>query len=191
MGTHGVTGVSEFVMGSNTFRVVSKAKCPVISIQKFTKKTGFKNILLPFRDKPHSRESVEYAIRIAEIYGASIHVLGISFDTSDEGIKKIKLEGEQIKQILEKRGVKNTLDIVKGNYLARLIFDYSKKKKADMLVIMSDLDEMSISEYVIGPVVQQLINHSPIPVLSIHPVFNPGTPEKWPANTSDWSFWGE
>ncbi|MGP8214461.1 MAG: universal stress protein [Bacteroidia bacterium] len=190
MGTHGVTGVSEFVMGSNTFRVVSNAQCPVISIQKSTKKAGFKNVLLPFRDKPHSRESVEYAMRIAEIYGAAIHVLGISFDPSDEGIRKIKLEGEQIRKILDKHGVKNSLEIVKGNYVARLILDYSKKKKADLLVIMADLDKMSISEYVIGPVVQQLINHSPIPVLSIRPVFNPAALEAGPANASDWSFWG-
>ena len=61
MGTHGVSGVREFVVGSNTFRVVSEAQCPVLSIQKHTKKAGFTEILLPFRDKSHSREKVEYA----------------------------------------------------------------------------------------------------------------------------------
>src|ERR1700739_8852 len=57
MGTHGISGMREFVIGSNTFRVVSEASCPVLSVQKTTLKTGFKHILLPFRDKAHSRES--------------------------------------------------------------------------------------------------------------------------------------
>ncbi|MGZ4117599.1 MAG: universal stress protein, partial [Bacteroidia bacterium] len=34
MGTHGVKGFREFIMGSNTFRVVNESQCPVLSIQK-------------------------------------------------------------------------------------------------------------------------------------------------------------
>ena len=185
MGTHGVEGVKEIAFGSNTFRVVSKASCPVLSVQKHTKKVGFKSILLPFRDKPHSRESVEYAIRIAEIYGATIHVLGICFDSSTHGMRRIILEGQQIKKILDKRGVKSSLDTVNGDYVSKVIYGFAKKKKADLLVIMADMDKMSISEFVIGPVVQQLINHSKIPVLSIHPAIN----AKALIGSGDWTFW--
>jgi nucleotide-binding universal stress UspA family protein len=191
MGMPDLADTNEGVIGSNTFKVVSKALCPVLSTRNNFPKEGVKNILLPFRDKPHSRESVEYAIEVAEIYGAVIHVLGVSYDPSEEGIAKIQLEAEQIKHILDERNVKNTLEVIAGNYVAKLINAFAKKKEADLLVIMADMDKMSISEYVIGPVVQQLINHSKIPVLSIHPIinFNVAENEMEPINSVDWKFW--
>lgn len=188
MGTHGVSGFREFVMGSNAYRVVSESKCPVLSVQKHTKNSGFKNILLPFRDKPHSRENVDYAIGIAKIYGATLHILGVSYDPVSAGVKKIPLEAQQIKNIAEKQGVTCTVEVVKGNYVSKFIFDHAKKKKADLIVIMSDLDRMSISEYIIGPVVQQLVNHSIIPILSIRPIINPSLIEGAPVDQVDWAF---
>jgi nucleotide-binding universal stress UspA family protein len=186
MGTHGVSGVREFVVGSNTFRVVSEALCPVLSMQKHTKKAGFKEILLPFRDKAHSREKVDYAISIAKIYGATIHILGISYDKAASAVRKIQLEADQIEKIIAKQEVKCTKEVVTGNYAAKMIFSHAKKKRSDLIVIMSDMDKVSITEYIIGPVVQQIINHSSIPVLSIHPNIN----SENMVGSGDWSFWG-
>ncbi len=189
MGTHGVSGVREFVMGSNTFRVVSEATCPVLSIQKHTKQAGFKEILLPFHDKAHSREKVDYAIGVAKLYGASVHILGISYDKNPSAVKKIQLESDQIVRIIEKNGVECTEEVVKGSYMAKLILDHAKEKKVDLIIAMSDLDKMNISEYISGPFIQQIVNHSPIPVLSIRPKYNPNAIHDAGENVSDWSFW--
>jgi nucleotide-binding universal stress UspA family protein len=190
MGAPEISQTKELGFGSNTFRVLNKALCPVLCTNNEPKE-GFKNILLPFRDKPHSRESVDYATQIAEIYGSTIHILGISYDTSEEGIKKIKLEGEQIIHILNERNVKNTLEIVTGSYVTDLINDFVVKKQADLLVVMADIDKVSISDFIIGPVIQRLINHSTIPVLSIHPKINPNMlePQHEAVNAVDWKFW--
>jgi len=185
MGTHGVSGFREFVLGSNTFKVVSQAKCAVLSIQKQTKKAGFKSILLPFRDKPHSRENVDYAIRIAKIYGATLHILGISYDPTTVVANKIQLEVEQIKHILENEGVKYSTETVHGNYVAKYIFSQAEKVNADLIVVMADIDKMAISEFIAGPVIQQIVNHSKIPILSIHPIINPETTDNY---GTDWSF---
>ncbi|MGP8215214.1 MAG: universal stress protein [Bacteroidia bacterium] len=191
IGTPDISDNTEIAVGSNTLKVVSKALCPVLSVRKNAPQNGFKNILLPFHDKPHSRESLEYAIHLAKIYGAVIHVLGFSYDTSEDGIKKIRLEGEQIKHILENRSVENTLEVITGEYEAKVIYDYAKKNNADIIAIMVDLHRMSVSEYIIGPVLQQLINHSQIPVLSIHPRVNYNLLEVdiEPINAVDWKFW--
>jgi nucleotide-binding universal stress UspA family protein len=185
MGTHGVSGFREFVVGSNTFKVVSESQCPVLSIQRHTKTAGFKNILLPFRDKPHSREKVDYAIDIAKIYGATLHILGVSYDPTSAGVKKMPLEAEQIKRIAEKQGVKCTEEVAHGNYVAKFIFDHAKEVKADLIVMMADLDKMTISQYIVGPVIQQIVNHSKVPILSIHPIINPETTDN---DGADWSF---
>jgi len=187
MGTHGVSGFREFSVGSNTARVVSEAACPVLSIQKSSKKSGFNTILVPFRDRPHSRESVDYAIDLAKSYGATIQVLGISTDPADSAKRKLQLEADQIKKIAEKRGVKATTDVVKNKFVAKNILTYAEKKKADLIVLMADLDKSGISEYLIGPVIQQVVNHSPIPILSIHPVINPNL---LVSGNESWSFLG-
>ncbi|MGP8215532.1 MAG: universal stress protein [Bacteroidia bacterium] len=190
MGTHGVSGVREFVIGSNTFRVISESPCPVLSIQKHIKKAGFKEILLPFRDKAHSREKVEYAIGIANLYGASIHVLGISYDKDPSAVKKIQLEADQIIRIIKKASVNCTEEVIKGDYKEKLILEHANKIKADLIIAMSDLDIIEISEFISGPFIQHLVNHSRIPVLSIRPKYNPNPIHDVGENVGDWSFWG-
>lgn len=191
MGTPRVAETSEIAVASNTYSVVSKAACPVLSVQDNFSVVGVKNILLPFQDKPHSREDIEYAIEIAKIYGSTIHILGISYDTSEEGIKKIQLEAAQIEKILQKRKIRNTVSVVNGEYTAKLINSYITVYKADMLVVMADIDKVSLSEYIVGPVLQQLINHSQIPVFSIVPAFNFNTLQtgEESVNAVDWKFW--
>jgi len=173
MGTHGVKGFREFITGSNTFRVANEAKCPVLSVRKQSKEPGFKNILMPFRDRPHSREKVDYAIKMAELYGAKVHVLGIDTDDDKDQFKKIELEAAQIKRIVEKHGIACNVKVKSSPYLADKVLKYAKKKNADLVVVMADLDKMQISEFFMGPFAQQMVNHSPIPVLSIRPAYNP------------------
>ncbi len=175
MGTHGVKGFREFIIGSNTFRVINETQCPVLSIQKHTDKLGFKNILVPFRDKAHSREKVDYAIKMAKIYGARIHVLGIETDNDETQFKKLVKEAEQIKKITEKNGLVCTIEVKTSKYLVEEVLKYAETKEIDLIVVMSDLDRMRISEYFMGPFCQQMVNHSTIPVLSIQPTFNPDT----------------
>lgn len=175
MGTHGVKGFREYIVGSNTFRVINEAECPVLSVQKHTDKMGFKNILVPFRDKPHSREKVDYAIKMAEIHGGTINVLGIDTDDNKSHFKKIVKEAEQIKDIVEKAGLVCKIKVKTTEYLSEYVLKYADKKKIDLIVIMADLDKMRISEYFMGPFSQQMVNHSKIPVLSIRPTFNPET----------------
>lgn len=175
MGTHGVSGFREFIAGSNTFRVVSDSLCPVLSVQQKTKSEGFKNILVPFRDKPHSREKVDYAIEIAKLYGANLHVLGIDTDKSSEGLRRIELEGEQIQRIISGYGLTSNLKVISSDYRADIVLKYAQEVAADLVVVMADMDKDSLSEYFIGPFVQQVVNHSTIPVLSIRPKFNTDT----------------
>ncbi|MEO8085978.1 MAG: universal stress protein [Bacteroidota bacterium] len=181
MGTHGVSGIREFVMGSNTFRVVSDAECPVLSVQRKNKTDGFNNILVPFSDSPHSREKVMYAIKIAQIYGAKLNVLGIDADNTKTHLKKIEAEALQIKGIVEGHGLKSSIKVISGAYNAKTILDYSTKVNADLIVVMGDALRQDLTEYFTGSASQQIINHSPVPVLSVHSKINPAMMELWQA----------
>ena len=58
VGTHGVSGLKEFFMGSNSFRIVSDASCPVLSIQISAIPIDFKTIFVPIDNSFHSREKL-------------------------------------------------------------------------------------------------------------------------------------
>jgi nucleotide-binding universal stress UspA family protein len=173
MGTHGASGVKEFMAGSNTGKVVRESVCPVLSIREQFVTSGFKTILLPFIDKPHMREHVDYAIKLAKVYGATLDILGIDNEKDTEHFKKVRLEAEQINKLATKSGVKANHDVFPASYMNEFIMNYGKEKKADLIVIMADMNKLGLMQYFTGPVVQQIVNHSPIPVLSIPPTYNP------------------
>jgi nucleotide-binding universal stress UspA family protein len=175
MGTHGTNGFQEFMTGSNTYRVVNEATCPVLSVREHSQTPDFKHILLPFSDQPHSREKVNYALKLAEMYDSTLHILGIDMEESLEHFHKIELEAKQLEQLARKHGVKCVVTVESSGYVADNILKHAKQVNADLILIMAGIDRMSISEWVMGPFTKQIINHSSIPILSIQPTFNTNT----------------
>jgi nucleotide-binding universal stress UspA family protein len=84
IGTHGVSGIREFFMGSNAFRIVSEAGCPVLSVQRSAQKIGFENIVVPIDNSFHSREKIGLAIRLANTYNAQLHICGLRSHDHDD-----------------------------------------------------------------------------------------------------------
>ena len=84
MGTHGISGFEEFWMGSNTYKVVSTVKCPVLSMRENALHNDFKSIVLPIDTSFESRQKVPFAIGLAKQFDATIHVLGVSVDDDKE-----------------------------------------------------------------------------------------------------------
>jgi nucleotide-binding universal stress UspA family protein len=179
MGTHGVSGFKEFIMGSNTYRVVSEAQCPVLSVQRKNKASSYKNILVPFTDTPHSREKVSYAIRVAEFFESNITLLGFDTGITKSESKKIALQAQQIKNMVEKHQLSCTIKITPQPYTLKNILDFAKKMSADLITVTGNAEKRDITEYFKGSLAQQLINHSELPVLSIHAVYNPKAVDLW------------
>jgi nucleotide-binding universal stress UspA family protein len=169
MGTHGTSGIVEFFAGSNTYKVVTEASCPVISVRAHSDKVGFKNIVLPIDDSPHSRQKVNHAIVLAKHFAAKLHILGL-VDSDDAGELKmfeVKLDG--IEEYIKKCNLPVSRKTINGGNQAKVSYDYAKSVSADLIVIMTDQDE-NLTGRLLGTYAQQVINHSKIPVMSIHPV---------------------
>lgn len=169
MGTHGTSGVVEFFVGSNTYKVVTESICPVISVRAHATKVGFKNIVLPIDDSLHSRQKLNHAIVLAKNFAAKIHVLGLA-DTKDEGeLKRFEMKLEQIEEYLKKCDLPYSIKTINGGNQAKVSYDYAKSVNADLIVIMTDQDE-NLTGRLLGSYAQQVVNHSKIPVMSIQPV---------------------
>jgi len=168
MGTHGISGFQEFFIGSNTYKVVTKSICPVISVQTHATQLGFENILLPIDNSIHSRQKAHYAIQLAKQYGSKIHLVGLleSNDILDKN--KLNIILDQVEKYIEEHELGFSREIINGKNIAAATLDYANKIKADLIVIITDQDD-SISKLFIGSYAQQIVNHSTIPVMSIKP----------------------
>ena len=169
MGTHGTSGIVEFFIGSNTYRVVTQSECPILSVQGHSKKLGFTDILLPIDDSAHSRQKINHAIIIAKQFASKIHIVGLPDTTDASDLKKFEIKLDQIEEFVKKSGLSYSRKTLNGTNQARLTEEYAKTVNADLIVIMTDQDE-DITGRLMGTFAQQIINHSKIPVLSVQPV---------------------
>jgi nucleotide-binding universal stress UspA family protein len=170
LGTHGVSGIREFFMGSNAFRIVSEASCPVLSVQQSAQQVGFNHIVVPIDNSFHSREKLGMAVRMAATYDSTIHICGLrSHDHDDEDINaKFRMKMKQVEDFLKEREVNYTATTVFCSNIARATMDFGIEKEADLIIIMNE-QEINTTGFFMGPYAQQIVNHSTIPVLSIRP----------------------
>ncbi len=175
MGTHGASGLQEFFMGSNAYRVVSESSCPVITVQAHATKIGFKSIALPIDDSSASRQKVPMAAHLASKYGATVHIAGLMTSANDDFVRKFRIKVEQVEDYLDKFDVQHTTTFVSGDNLASMTLNFVKDKNSDLMVIMTE-QEFNITGLFLGTFAQQVVNHSKVPVLSVRPA--PVDPDK-------------
>lgn len=169
MGTHGAKGFDEYFIGSNAHKTVTVAPCPVITVQTHAKKLGFDNIVLPIDNTVHSRQKVDLVIELASKYGAKIHILGLISSNEEIEEKKFNIKIDAVEKAVKKANLSYIRKIVKAENLAIEAMKYSKKIKADLIVIMTD-HESNLTGMFLGGFAEQIINHSNIPIMSIKPV---------------------
>lgn len=168
MGTHGVTGWAEFFVGSNAYRVVTGALCPVLTIQEHSKTIGYQSIILPLDATPSTLQKVPYAAGIAKLYGATIHIACLISEDEPEVRAYFEKRLAQVMEYLEKEEVQYTKATLVGENLATMTMNHAEAKEGDLIVMMTEQEER-FTGLLMGPFAQQIVNHSRIPVMSISP----------------------
>lgn len=165
MGTHGASGLREFFIGSNAYKVVHNATCPIITVQKNVR-SGFKNIILPIRLGLHSRQKVDYVVELARIFNSTVHITGFTSDKNKDSRNKIKSYVKQVEKYLEELGIQYTSTAIFEDNFTKEILTYAKSRKADLIAIMN-YNDFHFEQLITGPYAKQFVNHSDIPVLSV------------------------
>lgn len=172
MGTYGtLKGLKKRFIGSNAYKVVREAECPVITIKGKHLREGCKNILLPIDLSKESREKVKNAIELGRLYGAAVHLVTILYRLDKDGALRLTRQVEQVKKFIESSGVKCSSELVTGKEketLAQAIVNYANKIDADLIMIMTQ-QEGQKKPLFIGSTAQDIIHNSDVPVMSIVP----------------------
>jgi nucleotide-binding universal stress UspA family protein len=168
MGTHGVRGFQEFWMGSNAYKVVNSATCPVLTMREDASVNDFKTIVMPIDTSFESRQKVPHAIQVAKHFGSTLHVLGVSSDDDKDAEYKIKAYMRQVLHSLDEEKIPYVQEMCLGGNITDKTILYADEQKADLIIIMTE-QELQIGSFFLGKFAQQMVNHSHIPVLSIPP----------------------
>lgn len=166
LGAHGTGGIQQFLVGSNTVKVIMNAPCPVISVHKGGSRLPIRNILIPIDHSSVSRQKVRYATEIARLTGATVHIIGVSSVNEEEMHRKMERRVQQVGDYLGDHGVTFGTKIVQGSQLSQITLDQSLVIQADLIVIMT---EQEGSGLFLGNAAQHVINHSTTPVMTVRP----------------------
>lgn len=170
MGTQGTTASDSFWMGSNAYKVVENAPCPVITIRSGFVRDNIKKIVLPINFSKHTRRKINAAADIASLFNSEIHVLGVTESNIEDIQKRVESWVNQTLDYLNQRKIKNYSSMVQGSNITDLTIDYAKSIDADLIAIMTEQGEQPFS-FILGANAQNAVNTSPIPILSIRPDF--------------------
>jgi nucleotide-binding universal stress UspA family protein len=169
VGTHGSSGFEEYWIGSNAYRIVTHAPCPVITMrQQFPILNKVKKIVIPIDSTPETLQKIDFIAKISKIFKAKLYMLSL-YPSGIEAIKRkvMKNEQEAIKVFNENK-VKFAKQMVKSDDITRTIIDFANKLNADMIGIMTEQNNKK-SHVFLGPDAQLLISNSIIPVLNVRP----------------------
>ena len=167
-GAHGISGYEEFWIGSNAYKIVSYASIPVITVRRdFTLRKKIERIILPMDSSLETLQKIPFVVKIATLFKSEVHLV----TTHNSRLKSIQRISEKISQTalayLKKHQVRVIEDSIIANDLTKAVLNYAEKVDADLIAIMTEME--TPVNILLGAQAQQLINQSPIPVLSIHP----------------------
>jgi nucleotide-binding universal stress UspA family protein len=166
--TNGTSGLSDYILGSNAYRIIQSTTKPVISVYSDKYIGDVKRIVLPLDITKETREKVPLVATIAKAFGAEVHIVKVA--TSDsEGIKnKLEIYAATVRKYFDQEGVKYESTFIVGENITDVTIEYAKEKDADLIAIMTE-QTTALSNLILGSYAYQMLNSSPIPVLSVTP----------------------
>ena len=166
-GTHGITGFEKYWIGSNAYRIVTHAPCPVITLrQDFKFDRSVKNILLPIDGSKQSSNKVKVTADIAEAFGAEVQVLALHTSKLGSLRRQVDKHLGIVKKHLDKNNINHIISEVSTKNLTQDTIDFAAKNEVDLIAIMTE-QETTQANVFLGTFARQLVNNCPVPVLSI------------------------
>jgi len=167
MGAHGASGFEEFFIGSNSFKVVSHSKCPVLTYHRACSKERNNIIVVPIDASAETRSKLPLVSQLANQGSYEVHVIGVH-ETQDSTVAaKVNSYLKQSVDYLKKEGVNITIEKeLRGENNAKTSMDYADEVNAEILVVMKE-QTTSYSNVFIGSYTQQMVNYSKVPLLCV------------------------
>jgi nucleotide-binding universal stress UspA family protein len=163
MGSSGVSGLREMLIGSNTEKVVRTSETPVLVIKNDHKNFEVNDFVFASDFKDESKKTYEKALTFAKALDAKMHLLMVNtptkFITSGDANKRIQNFVSSFNFSNYSINIYNDISIEKG------VMNFSQSINAD-LIGMSTHGRQGISHFFNGSISEDLVNHAKRPVIT-------------------------
>ena len=168
IGTHGIKGIKQILMGANILKLVMKIGIPVMVVQKETPLIeSFDRMILPVSSHDSFKVQIEAATLFASLFNTEIHLYSIH-KAGYEWPEQLKKNIEDAARIFESRNirmkrVKEEQNVYSVGY-AKQTLKYAESVSANLISIMS----VSSTEYYYFAQLDKesmLLNEPRIPIL--------------------------
>lgn len=169
MGSHGVSGFSDRWIGSNAYRLVVNAPCPVLVLRPdMSFDPSFAHIVIPVNLKKSSRKKLPVVAGVAKLFHARVDLVGLRQSRLKFVFTQLSAAMRQIQYYLSKKaGIQvDSTTTLTGNNLPQKLVQYAMDVKADMIAIEVEVNANPLADF-FRPFLNGLINQSKCPVLAI------------------------
>ncbi|PLX06123.1 MAG: hypothetical protein C0596_16695 [Marinilabiliales bacterium] len=135
--TNGESGISDFIMGSNAYRIVQETERPVITVTSEKYIGNVEKIVMPLDITKETREKVPLVAKIAKAFDSEVHIIKVTSSTNDGIHNKLRMYATQVKKYFDEKGIKYQSSLLVGDNITESTIEYAKTIDADLIAIMT------------------------------------------------------
>lgn len=163
MGTNGATGFTEYLVGSNTEKIVRLSPVPVLAIRQAIELSSITDIAVPTDAEVVYPGFISALKELQALFVAELHLLLVSTDS------KLLNSNEMMKKLDDfaiRAGLQNyTINLQREDRKEQGIIEFAKEIKADMIA-MSTHGRQGLGHLFTGSLAEDIVNHVNCPVLT-------------------------
>ena len=167
MGSHGMYGFKEHMLGSNTYGMIRRSTVPVFVIKENNKKTVINKLVFATNFREETGESFRSAEAMAESLGAKLDILFVNTPTYFMETNDIINIGKSF--LKEFSNYAYDINIIDAFKEERGIIQYAEKSKADGIAVIT-FGKSDLMQYFSPSITENLIAMTDLPVISIRKV---------------------
>ncbi len=165
MGSKGSSGMDEFLIGSNTEKVVRTATCPVLTIKRQQPDFDIREIVLASNFRREVGRAMDAFKYFQQLFDARLHLVYINTPGAFESSNNLR---SKLAHAAEKYNLHNyTINIYNDTIEEDGILHFAEDINADM-IMMATHGRTGLSHLLSGSIAEDLVNHTSRPVLTFH-----------------------
>jgi nucleotide-binding universal stress UspA family protein len=180
MPTRGREGVSRYLLGSVSEKVVRLSSVPVLTVRMQPDETlvfPYENILIPTDGSTAATHAAEHVVELAASLDATVHVLSVVDDSALGPDVQSTFSGteseeaatdavETVTSAAETHGVTNTIRHIEHGAPAEVILD-AVEANGIHAVGMGTTGERGTDRILLGSVAETIVRSAPVPVMTV------------------------
>jgi nucleotide-binding universal stress UspA family protein len=163
MGSKGVSGMDEMLIGSNTEKVVRLASCPVLTVKRRHESFEVQRILFPFNFEEDLSPVVGRVQEAQALFGA--HLLLLYVNTPGAFVSTLDIR-QRMDQFAEKYKLHNfSSHIWNDESEEDGVLQFADQSNADLIMMVTH-GRTGLNRLLSGSITEGLVNHTVRPVLT-------------------------